>query len=141
MKTKAFTKFTITSLFVFGLIFAFTPYSANAGQLPPPSNRKNVTFTKDIKPIFRQSCFRCHSGRRPKAHLRLNSLAAVLKGGRDGKVVIPGDSAKSPLVLRVAHLTKSYHDWMPPLHNRAGIRPLTPEQIGLIRAWIDQGAK
>jgi hypothetical protein len=45
------------------------------------------------------------------------------------------------LVLSVAHLTDDKDTWMPPLHNKANIAPLTPEQIGLIRAWIDQGAK
>jgi len=115
--------------------------SASAGELPPASAKQGVTYATDIKPIFDDSCVKCHSGEKPKGHLSLDSLDGVLKGGRDGKVVILGDSAKSPLVLRVAHLTDDDDDWMPPLHNRAGIGPLTPEQIGLIRAWIDQGAK
>ena len=51
--------------------------------------------------------------------MKLDSLAGVLKGGKEGKVLIAGDSAKSPLVLRVAHLSKDDDDWMPPLHNRA----------------------
>jgi hypothetical protein len=55
--------------------------------------------------------------------------------------VKPGDSANSFLIKAVAHLTKDPDGWMPPQHNKAGIKELTPEQIGLIRAWIDQGAK
>jgi mono/diheme cytochrome c family protein len=109
--------------------------------LPPASTKQDVTYATDIKPIFDNSCIKCHSGDKPKGHLKLDSLEGALKGGKDGKVLIPGDSAKSPLVLRVAHLTDDDHDWMPPLHNKARIGPLTPEQIGLIRAWIDQGAK
>ena len=45
------------------------------------------------------------------------------------------------LIQAVAHVSKDDHDWMPPLHNKANIGPLTPDQIGLLRAWIDQGAK
>jgi len=100
-----------------------------------------VTYATDIKPIFDNSCVKCHSGDKPKAHLKLDSLEGALKGSHDGKVIIPGDSAKSQMVLAVAHATKDDHEWMPPLHNRANIGPLTREQIGLIRAWIDQGAK
>jgi hypothetical protein len=71
----------------------------------------------------------------------MDTLEGVLKGTKQGKIVTPGDSANSVIVKAVAHLTKDQDGWMPPLNNRAGIKPLTAEQIGLIRAWIDQGAK
>jgi hypothetical protein len=109
-------------------------------KLPAPVDRQGVTYVKDIKPLFDQSCVKCHSGDKPKGRLRLDSLAGVLKGGTDGKVVHPGKSAKSILVINVAHLGDE-DDWMPPPNNKLKIRPLTNEQIGLIRAWIDQGAK
>ena len=113
---------------------------SDASKLPPPSDRKDVTYARDIKPIFDESCVKCHSGEKPKAKLHLDSLEGALKGGVDGKVVEPGKSAKSTLVINVAHLGDE-DDWMPPPHNKAGIKPLTNDQIGLIRAWIDQGAK
>lgn len=112
-----------------------------AGKLPPASTKQGVTYATDIKPILDNSCVKCHSGNKPKAHLKLDSPAGALKGGTDGKVITLGDSAKSPLVQAAAHATKDHDLWMPPLHNPAGIGPLTPDQIGLIRAWIDQGAK
>lgn len=115
--------------------------SAADAKLPPPATKTGVTYAADIKPIFETSCVKCHSGKKPKAHLRLDSLAGVLKGSKEGKVVKPGDSAGSYLVKAVAHVTKDHDSWMPPLKNRAGIKPLTPAEIGLIRAWIDQGAK
>jgi hypothetical protein len=71
----------------------------------------------------------------------MDSLEAVLKGSKEGKIVKPGNSAESLLVKSVAHTTEDDEQWMPPLGNKAGIKKLTPEQIGLIRAWIDQGAK
>jgi hypothetical protein len=110
------------------------------GKLPPASDRPGVTYEKDIKPILDKSCVKCHSGEKPKAKLHLDSLAGALKGGADGKVLEPGNSAKSMLVINVARAGDK-EDWMPPPNNKANIPPLTKEQIGLIRAWIDQGAR
>jgi uncharacterized membrane protein len=112
-----------------------------AATLSPASTKQGVTYATDIKTILDASCAKCHSGDKPKARLKLDSLEDALKGGKDGKVITPGDSANSFVVKSVAHLTADHDTWMPPLNNRAGIKPLTPEQIGLIRAWIDQGAK
>jgi hypothetical protein len=109
-------------------------------KLPPPSAKSGVTYTTDIKPIFDNSCVKCHGAEKPKGKLRLDSLAGVLKGGEDGKVILPGNSAQSMLVHNVAHAGK-LDDYMPPPRNKANIPPLTREQIGLIRAWIDQGAR
>jgi mono/diheme cytochrome c family protein len=139
MKITTSIKLTAIALAAtFGLALAA---AADTAQLPPASTKTGVTYATDIKPIFDASCVKCHSGDKPKAKLKLDSLENALKGSKDGKVVIPGNSAKSPLVLNVAHVTSDKDSWMPPLHNKANIGPLTPEQIGLIRAWIDQGAK
>ena len=112
-----------------------------AGTLPPASTKQGVTYATDIKSILDASCVKCHSGDKPKAHLKLDSLEGALKGSKDGPILKAGDSANSFVVKAIAHLTADNHSWMPPLKNKAGIQPLTPEQIGLIRAWIDQGAK
>jgi hypothetical protein len=141
MKTNIWTKLTLTFAVPLGL--AWTAYGGDAspGTLPPAAARQGVTYATDIKPILDNSCVKCHSGDKPKGHLKLDSLEGALKGGKDGKVITAGNSAKSMLVQAVAHVSQDDEDWMPPLHNRAGIGPLTAEQIGLIRAWIDQGAK
>ena len=79
-------------------------------------------------------------GEKPKARLRLDSLEGALKGGEDGKVIKPGNSAQSLLVHNIARLgDPDFH--MPPEKNKAGIGPLSKEQVSLVRAWIDQGAK
>ena len=120
---------------------AITGALAQDGDLPPASTKTGVTYAKDIKPIFDTACVKCHGAEKPKARLRMDTLEGVLKGTKQGKIVVLGDSAKSLLVKSVAHLTQDREAWMPPLRNKAGIKPLTPEQIGLVRAWIDQGAK
>lgn len=123
---------------------ACTPLTLRADNetepLPPAASRKDVTFKRDIQPIFEQSCVKCHGAKKAKAHLRLDTLENVLKGSEDGKVIHVGDSAKSLLVKSVAHVNDP-DLWMPPEDNKFDIKPLTKEQVGLIRAWIDQGAK
>lgn len=111
-------------------------------QLPPASTKQGVTYAADIQPIFAKSCYPCHSAKtpKPKGKLKLDTLKAVLKGGEDGPALVPGDSAKSDMVAMVSHLGDP-DDYMPPPKNKGHIEPLTKEQIGLIRAWIDQGAK
>jgi len=108
----------------------------DVSKLPPVSSKKGVTFEKDIKPIFEKSCAKCHGAEKQKGKLRLDSLEAALKGSENGKVVEPGKSAKSVLVHNIARLNED--DAMPP---EGKGDPLSKEQVGLVRAWIDQGAK
>ena len=114
--------------------------SAQDGKLPPAATKTGVTYTADIKPIFDANCLKCHDSKKPKqgGKLSLDTLAGALKGNQDGPVIVVGDSAKSDLIASVAHLGDDPMTFMP---KGRGAKPLTPEQIGLIRAWIDQGAK
>jgi hypothetical protein len=114
----------------------------DASLLPPASTQQGVTYATDIQPIFQKSCYPCHGPKtpKPKGKLRVDTLEAVLKGGEDGPCVVPGNSAKSQLVADVAHVGDP-DDFMPPPKNRGHLQPLTKDQVGLIRAWIDQGAK
>jgi mono/diheme cytochrome c family protein len=132
-----------------GAVFAVSVLSTHAAdkkpavdvsKLPPASDQKDVTYAKDIKPIFEKSCVKCHGTEKPKGKLNLTTLETALKGSENGKVIVPGKSAESILVHNVAHIG-SEDDFMPPPDNKAKIPPLTKDQIGLIRAWIDQGAK
>src|SRR3974390_2335076 len=115
-------------------------HKVDLSKLPPPLTKSGVTFAADIQPLFEKSCFECHGEKKAKAKLRLDSKEAALKGSEHGKVIEPGNSAGSVLVHNVAHAGDP-DDFMPPPKNKAGIGPLSVEQIGLIRAWIDQGAK
>jgi hypothetical protein len=102
-------------------------------KLPPPA-RTQIEFDRDVKPILEKSCFQCHGPERPKSHFRLDNRESALKGGDQGVDIVPGDSAKSPLIFYVARLVDEME--MPPPKKGT---PLTPEQVGLLRAWIDQG--
>src|SRR6185312_4065566 len=104
------------------------------GKLPPATSRK-VVFDQDIKPIFAASCQGCHGPKKQKGGLALHRKAAALAGGDDGPVFVPGKSVESRLIRYVAGLDEDHT--MPP----EGLgKPLTPDQVGLLRAWIDQGA-
>ena len=112
----------------------------DASKLPPPSTKQGLTFEKDIKPLFDKSCVECHGAEKPKGKLRLDTLAGTLKGSVDGKVLEPGNSAKSFLVANIAFLGDE-DDWMPPPKDAKKYPKFTPEEVGIVRAWIDQGAK
>jgi len=99
----------------------------------PPAAAIATDFARDIQPLFAERCVKCHGAEKQKGGLRLDSKAAALKGGDDGKVIAPGNSAESRLVHLVAGLEQD--TIMPPKGAR-----LTPEQVGILRAWIDQGA-
>jgi mono/diheme cytochrome c family protein len=121
-------------------VFAADKKAVDVSKIPPASDKKGVTYEADIKPIFEKSCVKCHGAEKQKGKLRLDTLAATLKGGEDGKVIEVGQSAKSMLIHNVAHVGDE-DMFMPPPDNKDKIPPLNKEQIGLIRAWIDQGAK
>lgn len=129
---KPLTLAAIAALASAGMALA----AVDLSKLPPASKTAGVTFDKDIKPIFEKSCVKCHGAEKQKGKLRLDTLEATLKGGENGELVIKGDSLKSPLTLSVSRLDEDTA--MPP--DGKG-EPLTPEQVGLVRAWIDQGAK
>jgi mono/diheme cytochrome c family protein len=100
--------------------------------LPPPATRA-VDFARDIKPIFQNHCYECHGLSKDKGGLSLATRARALDGGDHGRVIVPGKSVLSPLVRLVAAVEEDHV--MPPKGKR-----LSAEQVGLIRAWIDQGA-
>ncbi|MDD5141423.1 MAG: hypothetical protein PHY43_14330 [Verrucomicrobiales bacterium] len=141
MNPITLTAMTFAATFALAAATSAEDAKPAAATLPPAATKAGVTYATDIKPIFEASCVKCHSGDKPKAHLHLDTLEGVLKGTKHDKIVTPGDSSNSLIIKATAHLSKDPEGWMPPPNNRAGIKPLTPEQIGLIRAWIDQGAK
>jgi mono/diheme cytochrome c family protein len=134
MKTRLLS--TVSAIALASLGLAASAKKLDPSKLPPPSSLQNVTYAAQIKPIFEKACFECHGPKKPKGKLRLDSLQGVLKGSEDGKVIEPGKSAQSVLVYAVA---RTQVKAMPP--KDAAIGPLTPEEVGLIRAWVDQGAK
>jgi mono/diheme cytochrome c family protein len=109
-----------------------------------------VDFAKDIQPIFKQSCIKCHSLDNPRkkaaAGFRLDTRDAALKGGENGKDkdIIPGNSKDSvmyKLLLGSVSVDGEDVEAMPKKKKGQDFKPLPDKQIQLIKDWIDQGAE
>ena len=84
--------------------------------------------------IIAKNCLACHDEKHAEADLVLESFTTLMAGGDDGKVIIPGNAQNSPLVQQIEHRAKPF---MPPPKKA---KPLLPEEITVIRSWIDSGA-
>jgi mono/diheme cytochrome c family protein len=107
---------------------ALTP--EQLAQLPSPAAR--VNFGKDIAPILESSCANCHGRGKARGGFQIDTRETFLKEADSGPAVIPGNSRESHLIHLVSGLDPD--NVMP----QKGTR-LTAEQVGLMRAWIDQG--
>jgi mono/diheme cytochrome c family protein len=92
-----------------------------------------VDYVRDIKPLFGQRCTSCHGSQKQKSGLRLDTAAGALHGGDSGPAVLPGHSRDSRLIQAVTGAGGVTR--MPPKDPR-----LTAAEVGLLQAWIDQGA-
>src|SRR5947207_2247991 len=101
-------------------------------QALPSAASDPVVFSRDIKPIFDASCVKCHGRGRSKGGFRLDTRDTLLKGGDSGPAVLKGKSEESLLVELVSGLNPE--NVMPKKGSR-----LTPQQVGSLRSWIDQG--
>jgi len=106
--------------------------AADPPKLPPPAAGK-VGFDADVKPVLAAQCFKCHGPDKQKGGLRLDSRAAALEGGNSGPAFVPGKSSDSKLIHAAVGTDPDLK--MPPTGPA-----LSAEQVGKLRAWIDQGA-
>jgi len=92
-------------------------------------------FNTAVKPVFRQNCYRCHFGMNHKGNFNLSTRELLLKGGKNGVDVIPGDPEHSTLVQAVRHAGDGEHPMpMPPKDK------LSDAEIAAIVKWIADGA-
>ena len=103
------------------------------GALPPAAAHA-VDFAKELQPLFAERCYDCHGEKKQESGLRADNRADLLKGGDNGPSLVISNSAESILVQVLA-------DTHPELMQMPKKRDnFTDEQIGIVRAWIDQGA-
>ncbi len=93
-----------------------------------PSYAEHISFQKQIAPLLQDHCLKCHSGPRPKSDLDLTNPEKMREGGASGPAVVPGKPAESPLIQMVTEKK------MPPR------KALAPEEIALLRRWVEEGA-
>ena len=121
------------SLAVFLVCLATAHAEETTGALPPPAGQ-TVAFTSDIYPLLQKHCFACHGVDVQESGLRLDRKQAMFAGGKSGPALVVGKSDESRLIQLVTGANEK-QIVMPPEGQR-----LSAGEIGLLRAWIDQGA-
>lgn len=109
------------------------------GAETAPTNRPAIDFNRQIRPIFSENCFACHGPdeKQRKAKFRLDTKAGAFAELREGgQAIVPGSPADSQLLGRLL-ATDTPTKLMPPPRSR---KQLTPDQIALVRCWIEEGA-
>lgn len=97
-----------------------------------------VDFQRDVYPILKANCIACHNKTTTKADLNMETPELMKKGGESGPGLVPGKGADSIILQAGAHTWDSI---MPPKGNKVGAVNLTPQELGVLKTWIDQGAK
>ena len=108
------------------LLFMMTTAALRADDSAP------VSFTRDVVPLLRANCVGCHKPGKSKGGLDLTSHVALMKGDKNGAVILPHDVAASPLVESISGTEPE----MP----KEG-EPLSAQEVTLLKNWISQGAK
>lgn len=105
--------------------------------IPEIKHEGPVAFEREILPILRKKCLSCHNQTDQKADLVLETPQSILSGGKNGPAAVPGKGSESLLLSTTSRASKPF---MPPRNNKAGAQPLAPEELALLKLWIDQGA-
>jgi mono/diheme cytochrome c family protein len=131
LRVRTLTSVWSRSLLLSALLAA-TALSAPAKPAPKPAAGARVSYEKDVKPLLAARCYACHGNGTRLGGLALDSREALLTGGQTHPDVVPGNSARSYLIQLVSGAVPG--KVMPAKGPR-----LTPGQIQVLRAWVDQG--
>lgn len=131
-KKKINSVFSLCSLRLCGLCARIFCVTLLATSSPARAADKSVSFYNDIRPLLVANCNACHKPDRMKAELDMTTYAALLKGGKHGKTIVPGKTSESRLIEEIAGDDAN----MP-----KDADPLKPAEVELITRWIAQGAK
>ncbi len=112
---------------------------ASGWMLRPVTAQENPAspefYTQRVKPILQTNCYRCHGGMNRRGGLNMETHESMLKGGKDGAALIPGDPANSLLVKLIRHEGPA-NDPMPmPPRGK-----LSDADIALVEQWVKAGA-
>jgi WD40 repeat protein len=133
-------RFFVAACAIGALSAGASAQEAKTGPIPieVPKRDKPVDFRADILPFLKTNCIACHHTKDPEGQLVLETVKSILKGGDSGPAVVAGKAGDSLLLQSAAHQKKPL---MPPRKNKVGAGTLSPQQLGLLKLWIDQGAK
>mgnify|MGYP001383194231 CR=1 FL=1 len=124
-------KFSYLSIFLFasslGMQSAGLPVASLARKTP-------VDFQDEVLPVLRANCLACHNQTKSKADVILETPKDIV----EADIVVPGKPMESLLFQSAAHLEDPL---MPPKENKVSAKSLNPQQLALLKLWIEQGAK
>jgi mono/diheme cytochrome c family protein len=118
-------------------LFSVALLHANSATVLAQENvveqKAEIDFVRDVRPIFVQRCYQCHSAKKIESGFRLDVRRMAFAGGDQGIAIVPNQPAKSDLLTRI---TSSDEDKMPPKG-----KPLSADQIAVLKKWIAGGAE
>jgi mono/diheme cytochrome c family protein len=126
-----------TSLATFALISALqSAHTVSAQPYASPAPASVEFYTTKVLPIFQANCYRCHAGMNHRGGLQMDTQAGLLKGGRDGIVLVPGHADQSLLVKLIRHEGPADDPMpMPPKGDK-----ISDADIATVTQWINAGA-
>ena len=135
-----FTWVALVTVAVFAVFALLRPSLANAvretlGLEKPPPQSPQSFYAVRVAPILGEHCASCHGAGRQKFKLRLDSLGAILRGGKHGPVIRPGEATNSVLAQRISLPPGSELVMLP-----SSQPPLSPDDATVIKLWIGAGA-
>jgi uncharacterized membrane protein len=102
---------------------------------PIPNVQEALAYGDLIQPLFQAKCYSCHGPKRQKGGLRLDQPALLMKGGKDGAIVVPGKDTESEIIKRLKLPEENDHH-MPPREKTQ----VNEKEIRLLQWWIQEGA-
>ena len=112
-----------------------SPDSSNVQRKPIPNVQEAVAYSDIIQPLLQTKCYGCHGKNKQKGKLRMDDSTRLMKGGKDGVVIVAGHAEKSEMAKRIS-LPREDDDHMPPKEKPQ----LNEQEIALIHWWIATGA-
>ena len=102
---------------------------------PIPNIQEAIVYTDVIQPVLQSKCYLCHGPAKQKGKLRMDQPDLLMKGGKDGRVIIPGKPGESEMIKRISSAREDEHHMAPKEKPQ-----LTEQEVSLLRWWIDNGA-
>ena len=124
---------------VLSILFGNTTLGADPTPIPVsiPVRDQPVSYSKEIAEILSGKCVSCHNDALAENRLNMEEVSGMLKGGKHGPALIAGQADRSLIFQMAAHRVEPV---MPPKEKK-DLQPLTSTELGLLKLWIDAGAK
>src|SRR5258707_172144 len=130
---RCFSRWVFGGLAFTWLSLLARPAAAGAAAPSVPAEHAKF-FEAKVRPIFVEHCQSCHGEKKQKGGLRLDSAVGLLKGGKNGAVVVPGRPAESKMLVAVSYKDQDLQ--MPPEDEGR----LSSAQVEILTQWVAMGA-